>query len=474
MRSSAEDPSAGGSNNKHSRRRRRIVLIGMSLGSFLILADTSALNIALPTLQRDFDTTVSGLQWVVSAYLVAFGGFLLSAGRFSDRVGAKRAFISGVGLFVFSSLACCFAWSVLSLSLFRFAQGVSAAVITASATALLRSEYPDPSDRVRALATFATVPTVGLLSGPVLGGVLVDSLGWESIFALNVLVGPLVLLAVWGAAPTTRHFEVREDWWGQVLGVTVLVGLAVTVIEGGSRGYLDSVVLAGAGATLVMLLLFTRVERRHVSPLMPPVLFRSSAYLRCTLAGGLWTFAAYGLSFVLANYMQQEMNYSVAATGLAFLPQGIAPFITNLLLGRAVERHGAVRVARGGLAVAAIGLALQLAVDANGPYAAIAASMVLAGLGSGVIHVALSHEILRITPANRAGIASGVYNCARQLGSLLGVAILGAFLQIWADDLTFGFHLAVSLSVFALLFGSILVLRRRPFECAEADVERSG
>jgi DHA2 family methylenomycin A resistance protein-like MFS transporter len=435
--------------------RNARVLAALSLGFGTVVFDATALSIALPAVGASVGRSLTGLQWVINSYVLAFAGFLLLTGRLADRLGARRMLMTGTVLFASLSLACAAAQNLEFLVPARFLQGVAGAAVMTSSYALLAHVFSEPHQRANAIATLNFGGTIGLSSGPVIAGILVEHLSWRWIFLPNAGVALVIVLALKGVHDPPQHRGMPIDLGGQVLSVLTLGGLATWLIEGRGLGWSHPAAVTGCAVFLVCGAAFMVVERRHPAPMLPLALFRVRSFAVSSLAVGLWRFSVYGLMFFLSLYFQEALHYSSGAAGLAFLPFTAAPFISNAASGQAVGRYGPRMVAAGGFALAAAGACLLLAVDAGTPYWLFGTGLALIGFGGGFAMPAVGVASLHEIPPALLGIAAGVYNAGGQTGMLVGVALIGS---LATDGGIHGLHAGAVITATAFTAGALVTV----------------
>lgn len=404
-----------------------VALAAISVGFTIVVLDASALSVAIPDLKDSFGGSLANVQWVSNAYILTFAGFLLSAGRFADRWGAKRTLLAGVVAFTVTSVLCAVSPTIPALIAFRFLQGTAGAALVTSSFALIAHVFPESDDRARALAMLNLCGSIGLSSGPLLAGVLVDTLSWRWVFLLNIITGALVILGlrlVDNPAPQSR---LSIDIPGQILGVLGLGGLATALIEGPALGWtaprtvIATLVFVAAGSAFVV------VEQRRADPMLPLSLFRARSFSAGSVALGVWRGSLYGLLFFLAFYLQHSYGFSSTLIGVAFVPITVTPLLSNYFSGSGIARFGSRFVAVSGFAISAAGAGILLIADwIGGDYWLIGIALALIGLGGGWAIPAVSHAALFDVPQQFSGIAAGVFNATGQTGALIGVALLGS------------------------------------------------
>ena len=396
------------------------------LGFFVVTLDAVVVNVTLPTIRTELGGGVAGLQWVVDGYTLMFAALLLSAGSFSDRLGARRAFGVGLAVFVLASVACGFAPSLGTLVAARFVQGAAAAAVMPASMALLREAYPEARVRGRAVAVWAMGGAVASSCGPVLGGALTQ-LDWRLIFFLNVPVGAVALVLLSRARRSTPRV-VPFDVLGQVTAGIAMVALTFGVIEAGARGFGDPLVATASAVAVLAMAGFVLVQRRVAHPMVPPGLFRSRTVVITVVSGFAFMVGYYGLPFVVSLFLQQERGLTAVRTGTVFLPMMLIGLVLTPFSARLAERFGRRTLIVAGLVFMTVGLAAVAMLPASAPLWAFAALMVLVGLGGPTVSPPATAVLLDAVPLDQAGVASGVFNTSRQVGGALAVAVFGGLL----------------------------------------------
>ncbi|HEX2792092.1 MAG TPA: MFS transporter [Steroidobacteraceae bacterium] len=433
-----------------------LTLAAMSLGFGVVQLDVTIVNTALSSIGRSLGGGVSELQWVVSAYTIAFAALILTAGALGDRVGAKKIFMAGFALFTLASVACALAPSSAVLIASRALQGTGAAILVPNSLALLNHAYPDEKQRGRAIGIWAAGASLALTAGPLAGGGLIALVGWRSIFLVNLPIGLAGLWLTWRYASETARSPQRElDLTGQATAIGALGCLAGAIIEGGARGWTNPWVLMGFVASVVLAALFVVQERRTSQPMLPLSLFEHRLFSLTSLVGLLVNVAFYGLIFVLSLYFQQINGLSALATGLDFLPMMAAVLVVNLFAARAAERLGALMTIAAGAGIAAAGCIALVGVQPGTSFREICAQLVAMGAGLGLLVPPLTSTLLGSVEKSRSGIAAGVLNSTRQTGSVVGVALFGSLLAHKAAFMT-GVHLSLIIST-CLFIGAAAV-----------------
>jgi DHA2 family methylenomycin A resistance protein-like MFS transporter len=405
-----------------------IVLVAALLGFFMLSLDSTAVNVALPGIERDLGGSTAGLQWVIDAYTLMFAALLISAGAVSDRVGAKRLYAIGLAAFLASSAACGLAPTLGFLIGSRAVQGSAAAVMLPASLALVRQAYGDPVRRAKAIAVWAVGGTVAMAGGPVAGGALTSGLSWRAIFFLNLPAG-LVAMALLARAPRSPRRAAPLDPAGQVTAVAALAALTFGVIDGGESGFGRPAVLGCLLLAAAAMAGFVIAETRAAHPMVPLGLFRSRAVTVCVAIGFAVNVAFYGVIFVLSLYFQRVLGQSAVTAGLEFLPMTALLPVANLTSARVGARFGPQAPIKAGLLVSVAGLVALLAVSTGPDQALLAAALVLAGTGLGFAVPSVIVVLLDAIPADQAGMGAGLLNSSRQIGGTLAVAVFGALIS---------------------------------------------
>ncbi len=403
-------------------------------------------------------TSVDGLQWTVDAYFLAFAILLLSAGVLSDRLGARRAFVSGFVVFSAASLACALAPNPAALIGARAVQGGGAALLVPCSLTLLNNACGNDSGaRARAIGIWTGAGAVATTAGPVLGGLLVGFIGWRSIFLVNLPIG---LIGIWLTLRFIDHTErspLRHgpDLAGQTLAILALLGLVGAIIEAGSLGWRASRVWLGLVLAILAGVGFLIVEAKTEAPAVPLELFRHPAFSAATIVGFAVNVTVYGSTFAFALYFQQVLLFSPVETGLAFLPIALTKTMANLLAGRIAARFGLRLPIIGGLLVAGAGCALLSNLDKETTYAAMLPGQLLIRAGIGLVVPPMTTAVLSSVHRSRSGIASGLLNAVRQTGGAVGVAVFGALM---ATDMVRGVQIALVASAGLLVIATVIAV----------------
>src|ERR671937_486365 len=438
-------------------RTRWLALYVLCLATLMIVLDATIVNVALPSIREDLVFTEESLAWVVNAYLLTYGGFLLLGGRLGGLFGHRRLFVSGITLFTLASLACGLASSQGLLVGARTVQGLGGAVASAVSLSLMMNLFTEPAERAKAMGIFGFVASGGGSIGVLLGGILTDTLNWHWIFLVNFPIGVVVVLLtlrlVPGTpAPTERG---RLDVAGAITVTGSLMLAVYAIVNANQNGWTSVRTLGILGAAAVIFAAFIAIESRVRVPLMPLRLFRLRNLSTANVAGVLWAAAMFAWFFMAALYLQLVLGYSPLQIGLAFLPASLIMGGFSLgLSAKLVMRFGIKRPLATGLLIAATGLALFLRAPVDGSYLVdVLPSMVLLGVGAGMAFNPVLLAAMSDVAPEESGLASGVVNTAFMMGGALGLAVLASLADSRTDTLlaggdgrlaalTGGYHLA--------------------------------
>jgi EmrB/QacA subfamily drug resistance transporter len=400
------------------------------IGFFMVLLDASIVTVALPTIQRNLHAQLAGLQWVVDAYTLPFAVLLLTAGTLGDRFGRKRVFLIGLVVFTAGSAMCGLATTLGWLIAGRVLQGVGGAALSPGSLSVLAAAFPIPRERTQVIGIWSGVSGVALAAGPLLGGLLIQASGWQAIFFVNLPIGVVALLLGLRVLAESRNPAAnRLDLPGQVLAIGGLAALAYALIEAQADGWGSTLILALFAASAVLLIGFLWVEARAAEPMLPLDLFKSVIFSTANLAALVVGFALLGTVFFIAQYFQEVQGYTALQSGERTLPTTVGIFIVAPLAGRITARLGPrLPVALGGI-FAGVALLLLTRLTVTTGYGAIWWNFALFGIGIGLMLSPITSAVLASVPPNRSGLASSTVNTSRQLGSVLGIAVLGALVE---------------------------------------------
>jgi EmrB/QacA subfamily drug resistance transporter len=424
-----------------SRRRRVLVLAICCMSLFIVGIDVTIVNVALPSIQRELHAPVSGLQWVVDAYTIVVASFLMLSGSTGDRVGRRRTFQTGLALFTLGSLACSLAPALGWLVAFRALQALGGSMLNPVAMSIITNTFTDPAERARAIGLWGAVFGISLALGPVVGGALVTSVGWRGIFWVNIPVGVAAIILTALFVPESRAPRARRlDPVAQILIVVLLASLTYGIIEGPNAGWASARILTCFGLAAAALICLIAYEPRRDEPLIDLRFFRSAPFSGATVIA-ICAFAVLGgLLFLNTLYLQDVRGYSALRAGLYLLPIGAMTLLLAPVTGRIVAARGPrLPLIVAGIATIAGGIMLtRLTRDSSVGY--LMACYVVIGIGCGTVNAPITNTAMSGMPRSQAGVAAGIASTSRQVGSTLGVAVLGsAVLSSLHGSLRLGF-----------------------------------
>jgi DHA2 family methylenomycin A resistance protein-like MFS transporter len=440
-------------------RRERLVLLASTVGFSMVLLDTTVVNVALGSLARDLHAGPTTLQWVANAYTLVFAGLLLSTGLAADRLGARTVFLAGLGTFAVGSVAATVAPTAPALIAAQAVLGLGAALVLPTSLSLLSQVFEDPVRRVRAVGVWAAGSAASFATGPVLGGVLIEQAGWRAIFVINLplalLAGLLVVTQVRGG-PAVARAAAPLNLAPQAAAVAMLLALTFGLVESGDGGWGSGRVVVALAAAVVLAVGLVLRERSSARPLVPRELVADRRFTGATAGGALLNFAFYGELFFLSLFLQQERGLDALQTGLAFLPQPLFFMAVSPLAGRLVAARGPRLPLAAGAGIAVAGSLILLGVDGDSPYGVLMAGLAINGIGGGLAIPAVTAAVMGSVPNALAGIASATLNAGRQVGGVLGVAVLGGIATAGGHVNTAGMHEAVVLASLGLAAATVL------------------
>jgi MFS transporter, DHA2 family, methylenomycin A resistance protein len=413
-----------------SRKERRVKIFtlgAMCFSLFMVMLDNTVVNLALPTIEREMGSGISGLQWIVDAFILLIASLMLTGGALGDIYGRRRAFIAGLAVFTGGSLFCALSPSIWVLIAGRAIQGVGAAIMMPNTLAILTDTFRDPKQRAQAIGIWAGVSGIALALGPALGGIMVDAWGWQSIFWLNVPIGVLALITSIIIVPESSNPERRGiDIPGQVLAVIGLAALTYGLIEANNYGWTSARILALLVAGVLVLAAFGVWESRTKKPMLHLSFFRNLTFTGANLVGLFISFGFFGVLFFLALFMQNVQGYSATGAGVRQLPSTLAVMVFAILSGRIAGRVGARIPMTIGMLLVAGGLMAFAGVQTTTPYSHYWWILAVIGVGTGLVMSPMTSAVMSTVPVTQAGMASATLNTTRQVGGVFGIAVLGA------------------------------------------------
>ena len=406
--------------------RKWWTLLVVCVAIFMLLLDITVVNVALPDIQRELGADFSDVQWVIDAYALTLATLLLTAGSLGDRLGRRKVFAAGLVLFTLASLLCGLATSPTFLVLARAVQGVGGAIMFALSLALIAQEF-EGRERGTALGIWGATTGAAVAIGPLVGGVLVETLGWEWIFFVNVPVGAAGLaVTLIKVAESRDPSGGRVDWPGTVTFSTALFALVFALVRGSAEGWGSPLIVGLFAATVILLGAFLFIESRVAAPMFDLSLFRKPAFVGADVAAFALSASMFAMFLYLTLYVQNVLGYSPLEAGLRFLPVTLTSFFVAPISGRLSARVPARLLLGTGLALVGLGLALMTALDPASDWTVLLPGFVLAGAGVGLVNPALASTAIGVVEPRRSGMASGINSTFRQVGIATGIAALGA------------------------------------------------
>ncbi|MGW0188682.1 MFS transporter [Streptomyces sp. NPDC003362] len=451
-----------------SERRSLAPLLAVCAGYFMVILDVTVINVAVPVIGRELSASLTGIQWITDGYTLVFAGFLLTGGALGDRLGNRRVFCAGVAVFTVSSAACALAPSAAFLVAARLVEGLGAALIVPGSLALIQQAYPARAERSRAFGVWGSMAGIAASAGPLLGGVLVSTVGWRWVFLINLPVGAVcVVLTLRHVARSPRLAARSLDWPAQCAVVAAVALLTSALNEAGRRGWTDPAVLAGVGLAVLAAAAFVVRERMARSPVLPLSLLRSRAMSGGAVIGLLFNFGFYGMVFAASLDFQHQRGFSALSTGLALFPAVAMTMFASVLSGRLSRRTGDRPLVISGMLLASLGLAVWAAGGSTLAYPLLVAPMMAAGFGTSFALTGSTATVMGAAPPAQSGTASAVFNTTRQIGSATGVALGGSLLAS-ATDYDTGLRTSMAVGALAYLTAAGLA-----WLCVPAKSERA-
>jgi EmrB/QacA subfamily drug resistance transporter len=456
--------------------RKWWTLAAVAFGLFMIMLDNTVVNVALPAIERDLHISISELEWIVTAYALTFAALLITGGKLADLLGRRKIFVAGLLVFSLSSLACGLAPSAGFLIGARAVQGVGAALMNPATLSIITATFP-PRQRGTAIGIWAGVSALALAIGPLVGGLIVDNVGWNWIFFVNVPVGALGIVVsqffIDESRDTSREQSV--DFPGLVTSGGGLFALSYALIEGNSRGWSSPEILGLFAAASVLLVGFVVLESRRRLPMLDLSLFRIPSFVGANVVALLVSLAMFGVFFFVSLYVQNILGYSPTKAGAIFLPMTLLIILIAPIAGRLSDRVGSRWLMGGGMTILGISLLLYQRVGLHSTFWTLLPAMVLGGIGMAMTMSPMTSVAMGSVPVDKAGVGSGVLNSFRQVGGSLGIAVMGAILASYLHALpgtdlgkqqyVNGLHAALFVSAliaFASAIVAVVLVRERP------------
>jgi EmrB/QacA subfamily drug resistance transporter len=456
--------------------RKWWTLAAVAFGLFMIMLDNTVVNVALPAIEKDLNISISQLEWIVTAYALVFAALLITGGKLADLLGRRKIFVAGLVVFTLSSLACGLAPSAGFLIGARAVQGVGAALMNPATLSIITATFP-PKQRGTAIGIWAGVSALALAIGPLAGGLIVDNIGWNWIFFVNVPVGALGIVVSQFFIDESRDtsHEQSVDFPGLITSGGGLFALSYGLIEGNSRGWGSPEILGLFAAAALLLVAFVVLESRQRLPMLDLSLFRIPSFVGANVVALLVSLGMFGVFFFVSLYVQNILGYSPTQAGAIFLPMTLLIILIAPIAGRASDRIGSRWLMSGGMTILGISLLLYQRVGLHSTFWTLLPAMVLGGIGMALTMSPMTSVAMGSVPVDKAGVGSGVLNSFRQVGGSLGIAVMGAILasylhalpgtQLARQQYVDGLHAALFVSAliaFAAAVVAVVLVRVRP------------
>jgi EmrB/QacA subfamily drug resistance transporter len=405
------------------------------IATFMLLLDITVVNTALPKIEQGLGASFTDLQWVIDAYALALATVVLTAGSLADRFGRKRSFLAGLVVFSAASLACALAPSAGFLIAARAVQGVGGAIMFAISLALVAQEFPGGRERGMAMGVYGATIGVAVAAGPLIGGALTQSLGWESVFYINVPIGiAAVAMTAAKVAESRDPSATRADWPGVAVFTGALFMLVFALLRGNAEGWGSAPIVLLLSGAVVLMAAFVAIERRSRNPMLPLELFRSHAFTGVQVAAFAISASLFALFLYVTLYLQQFLGDSPLGAGERYLPMTVVTFVVAGLSGAWVSRIAARAQLGVGLAFVGLGLVAMAGLSASDGWTALLPGFILAGVGAGIVNTVVADVALSVVPKERSGMAAGINDTFRQVGIAVGIAVWGAIFTARGAD----------------------------------------
>jgi EmrB/QacA subfamily drug resistance transporter len=449
--------------------RKWWTLAAVSFGLFMIMLDNTVVNVALPSIERDLHITISQLEWIVTSYALVFAALLITGGKLADLLGRRKIFVVGLAVFTLSSLACGMAPNAGFLIGARAVQGVGAALMNPATLSIITATFP-PRQRGQAIGIWAGVSALALAIGPLAGGLIVDNIGWNWIFFINVPVGVLGIVVAQFFITESRDtsHEQSVDFPGLVTSAGALFALSYALIEGNQRGWSSAEILGLFAAAAVLLTAFVVLESRQRLPMLDLSLFKNSSFVGANVVALLVSLGMFGVFFFISLYVQNILGYSPTRSGAIFLPMTILIILIAPIAGKLSDRIGGRWLMGGGMTLLGISLLFYQRLGLHSTFWTLLPSLVLGGIGMALTMSPMTSVAMGSVPVDKAGVGSGVLNSFRQMGGSLGIALMGAILASYLhaapgtllakQQYVDGLHAALLVSAFIAFAAAIVAI----------------
>lgn len=406
-------------------------LVILAMGFVMATLDTTVVNVAIADIQNSLEINLTGITWVIDGYILTFASFLLAGGSLANRYGAKNIYILGLGFFVFASLLCAIAQAANMLIAARLLQGAGAALFMPSSLSLLALSYTDEKQRAKMFGIWAAIVSTSAGIGPFIGGVLVNLAGWQSIFIINLPIGIISLFSTYKVIAQSPRVQIDLNFISHILGIITLAALCFTLIESPSMGWFSLPIVSSTIIAILSAILFVVRERKAENQIIPSQLFKNSRFSAANMVGFLLNFSLFGGVFMLSLFLQEARGSSPFIAGLQLLPMMAVFVVGNLLFAKVATRLGSRLPMLVALFMAGIGsLLLVIFISPSMPYWLLAVIFSIINLGVGVTVPAMTATVMQAAGPSHANIAGATLNANRQIGALVGVAVMGVIIHL--------------------------------------------
>jgi EmrB/QacA subfamily drug resistance transporter len=407
--------------------RKWWTLGAVCVATFMLLLDITVVNTALPAIRKDLGGSFSDLQWVVDAYALSLAALVLTAGSLADRLGRRRVFAIGLGIFSLASLLCGLSPDPTFLNVARGLQGIGGAIMFAVSLALVAQEFPSGPERGMAMGIYGATIGIAVAIGPLVGGLLTDGLGWEWVFLLNVPIGiAAIAVTYWKLTESRDPNATRIDWGGLVTFSSALFVLVLALVRGNDEGWGSTLIVSLFAAAAVLMTAFLVIERRVKEPMLPLGLFKRRAFTGVQLAAFAVSGSMFALFLYLTLYLQSFLGYSPIDAGLRYLPITLASFFVAPFAGMALAKVQARYLLSAGLALVGVGLLAMGELGVDSEWTALLVGFIVGGVGIGLVNPVIADVALSVVPKEQSGMAAGINDTFRQVGIAVGIAAWGA------------------------------------------------
>ncbi len=431
------------------------------LGIVLVQLDVSIVNVGLHSLKEAYNASVSDLEWVINAYALVFAALMLSSGTIVDRFGSKKTFISGVTIFIVASVCCALAPTIGWLDFTRGVQGIGAALLLPGSLTLLRQYFSDPQERSPAIAMWAAAGSLALVAGPVAGGLLIRFFGWKSLFLINFPLGMLSVMVIQRLAPASPQSSAKINLLSQMLIVAGLAMLTFTLTEAGNDGWTNPLLLASLLPGIVLMVVFHRVDSLSTTPVIARSVRDNPLIINAVIIGYLCNLVFYGAVFIFSIFFQNRLHLSALETGIAFMPMMALTALVNFCSKWFPAWCSVRRLSVLGSLISLAGFALILFINPAWTSEQLVIPMILLGSGTSFAMPVMTNIVISQATQRSAGSASALFNCARQMGGVTGVAVFGLILSA-GGDMTRGLRLVAIAAAVVTLAWFIISLKKLP------------